>query len=474
MVASEAAPYAKTGGLADVLGALPAALAAGGDQVGVVLPYYRSAAAKAQHSQPVYDRMELWFSPTRSYHVGIRRLDDRGVSFFFVDAPQFFDRPALYGEVNGDYPDNAIRFAVLCRAALGVVRSLFRPDIIHCHDWQAGLVAPYMKTVFRGDPTFAGIRNVMTVHNLGYQGIYGREVLAEIGLPREMYNPARMEFWGNLSYLKAGIVYADALTTVSQGYAREIQTPEYGFGMDGLLRSCADVLTGIVNGVDYSEWNPETDPFTAARFSASDLSGKVACKADLLRTFGLPDDAAVLERPLIGIVSRFASQKGFDLIEEVAVPLMEQREVSLVVLGTGELRYEEMLRALAVRYPARVSVRAEFNNAVAHKVEAGSDMFLMPSRYEPCGLNQIYSLRYGTVPVVRATGGLDDTIDESTGFKFAKYSASALFRALNAALDAFPDRERWTQMMKNGMSRDHSWGSAAAEYGALYRSLIAD
>ncbi len=469
MVASEGTPYAKTGGLADVIGALPHSLAHKGHEVAVVLPLYRSAQARLANARRVYDRMPIWISNGSAFQAEIRCQTDRDVRFYFVDVPELFDRPALYGENGQDYPDNHIRFSALCRGALGVARHLFRPDILHCHDWQTGLIGPYLATRLANDPTFLGMKVVFTIHNLGYQGIFGREALDDINLPREMFHPDRMEFWGNISFLKAGIVYSDAISTVSQGYAREIQTPEYGFGMDGLLAQNAHRLTGIVNGVDYGEWNPETDRFIAANFSVDDLAGKRACKADLLRAFGLPDDN--LDTPVIGIVSRFASQKGFDLIEQTASTFM-QGDVKLVVLGTGEPHYEQLMRRLADSFPGKVGVRVEFNNEVAHKVEAGSDLFLMPSRYEPCGLNQIYSLRYGTVPVVRATGGLDDTIDESTGFKFAGYDGGALLGALGAALDAYQDRGRWTALVKNGMRRDHSWLTAADQYLRLYHQVL--
>jgi starch synthase len=470
MVASEAAPYAKTGGLADVLGALPQALAAKGHQVAVVLPLYRTAAKHTTSAEYVRTGQTIWFSPTRSYVANIRLLVDRGVKYYFLDIPELYDRPALYGEAGEDYPDNHIRFAALTRGALAVARHLFRPDIIHGHDWQAGLIGPYLQSTFHTDPTYLGMRNLFTIHNLGYQGIFGRDALTEIGLPdRDLFRPDRMEFWGNISFLKAGIVYADEITTVSKAYAQEIQTPEYGFGMDGLLRSRADRLEGILNGVDYGEWSPETDPHIAAHYSADDLSGKQICKADLLNVFGLPPEN--LRRPVIGIVSRFASQKGFDLIEQIAPELMSQ-DVCVVALGTGEPYYEDLMRRLADLYADRFAVRVEFSNGLAHKVEAGADMFLMPSRYEPSGLNQLYSLRYGTVPVVRATGGLDDTIDESTGFKFADYDGAALLSAVRAALDAFADRQRWAALMINGMRRDHSWSRAADEYVQHYQRVL--
>jgi starch synthase len=277
-----------------------------------------------------------------------------------------------------------------------------------------------------------------------------------------------MEFWGDINFLKGGIVFADAISTVSPTYAREIQTPEHGFGLDGLLRARSTVLSGIVNGADYSEWSPEHDHYIASNYSADDLSGKLVCKEDLLQTFGLPMED--LDKPLIGIVSRFASQKGFDLLEAVVEEILSG-DVCMVALGTGEPHYEWLMRGLAERYPGRVSVRVAYDNALAHKIEAGSDMFLMPSRYEPCGLNQIFSLRYGTDPIVRATGGLDDTVDEETGFKFYDYSGHSLLGAVRAALAAFSDRKRWRAMMERGMRRDYSWNASAAEYCALYRRI---
>jgi starch synthase len=471
MVASEAAPFAKTGGLADVLGSLPPALAAQGEEVAVVLPLYRTSAARIGHADHVFDHMPVRLSPTVAYSVGIRRVLRRNVLFYFVDCPPLFDRDQLYGENGQDYADNHIRFAVLCRAAMGIIRSLFRPDVIHCHDWQAGPMGPLLRRSFRHDPTFFGLKLLMTIHNLGYQGWFPRTILSEIGLPEELYRRDLMEFWSGVSFLKGGIVFADAISTVSPGYAREIQTPEYGHGLDGLLRARSAVLTGIVNGVDYSEWSPEADPHIAASYSDTDLSGKRECKADLLRAFNLPTDN--LDRPLIGIVSRFASQKGFDLLESVADAIMAE-DLSLVALGAGEQHYEWLMSNLAERYPGRVSVRIAYDNILAHKIEAGADMFLMPSRYEPCGLNQIYSLRYGTVPIVRATGGLDDTIQQDTGFKFHEYTGEALLSAVRAALAAYRNREQWSAMMKRGMRRDYSWQASAVEYMDLYRRIAAE
>ena len=468
MAASEATPYAKTGGLADVIGALPFALKDRGEQVAVVLPLYRSAAPFLTNADRVYDRMRIALSLSESYEVEIRRVVDREVPFYFVDCPELFDRPALYGEGGGDYPDNHIRFGVFSQAVLGIVRSLFRPDVVHCHDWQASLVMPLMRRKFDTDPRFFGVRTLLTIHNLGYQGIFPRSAVSQLGLPPSLFHPSAMEFWGNLNLLKGGIVFSDALNTVSQAYAREIQTGEYGFGLDGLLRSRSEVLSGIVNGVDYTEWSPENDRYIAARFNVDSMDGKRVCKQDLLQTFGLPSGDP--DRPVLGIVSRFAAQKGFDLIEEIGEELAKE-DILLIALGTGEPRYETMFGRLAERYPGKIAVRVGYDNQLAHKIEAGADMFLMPSRYEPCGLNQIYSLRYGTIPIVRATGGLDDTINGGNGFKFQQYSGAALLTAIRSALGAYQDKENWQRMMATAMRADYSWDTSAAEYSDLYRRI---
>jgi starch synthase len=314
------------------------------------------------------------------------------------------------------------------------------------------------------------LRTLFTIHNLGYQGKYPKSLAPAAGLEPSQVTPGGVEFYGDINFLKSGIVYSDAINTVSRRYAAEIQTPEYGFGLDGLLRSRAHALSGIVNGVDYSEWSPETDPYIAAHYSASDLSGKRKCKFDLLHEFHLP--TGNLEKPVLGIVSRLAAQKGFDLLASLADELMSL-DVFLVVVGSGEPAYEELLKNLAARNPNRVGVWIGYDNRRAHKVEAGADIFLMPSHYEPCGLNQIYSLRYGTLPIVRATGGLDDTIEEGTGFKFWDYTGDALMGAIRYALAAYTDRHRWTGMMRLAMSQDFSWDHSAKEYTALYQRLLA-
>ncbi|MGA2134405.1 MAG: glycogen synthase GlgA [Bryobacteraceae bacterium] len=465
MLASEAAPFAKTGGLADVVGSLPAALKALGHDVAVLLPRYAGVDLKA--ARRVYDLLPVWVPPRR-FNASLY-LIERETPFYFLDCPILFDRPGFYGEGGEDYPDNHIRFAALAQAALEFSRKVWRPQILHGHDWQAGLAPVYLRTLYANDPTFFGLRTLFTIHNAGYHGLFPAAAQSDIGLAAtDTFRPEGLEFFGKVCYLKGGLNYSDALNTVSPTYAREIQTPEYGFGLDGVLRARSQVLSGILNGADYTEWNPQTDRFIAANYSAADLTGKRACKEDLLREFGLPTEA--MDAPLIGIVSRFTSQKGADLIAEAADAMVAEG-FYMAALGAGEPRYQELFHAMAARHPGRIAVRIGYDNALAHKIEAGADLFLMPSRYEPCGLNQIYSLRYGTVPVVRATGGLDDTIEPGTGFKFWEYSGSALVGALHAAREAFSDAEGWRAMMQAGMAKDFSWSVSAAEYVRLYRGL---
>ena len=465
MVASEAAPFAKTGGLADVVGSLPAALRDFDCEVAVLIPRYRRV--DVHSARRVYDSLPIWLGGT-VHQASLYQAGD-ATPFYFLEAPALYDRDGYYGDSTGDYPDNAVRFAVLSRAALSVARRVFRPQILHCHDWQTGLAPVYLRTVFAYDPTFLGMKTLFTIHNLGYQGLFPPGVLPQVGLDRRVFNMNGLEFFGKLNFMKGGLNFSDALSTVSQRYAAEIQTKEYGFGLDGVLRARSADLHGILNGVDYSNWNPETDAHLVAHYSSDDLGGKRECKRDLLREFGLPE--AALDRPLLGVVSRLASQKGTELIVEI-VPELVKDDLHMVFLGSGDAEYEEKLRDVAATYPDHVAVRIGYDEALAHKIEAGADVFLMPSQYEPSGLNQLYSLRYGTVPVVRATGGLDDTIEEGTGFKFQQHSAPALLEAIRAASAAFRDRKGWEAMMRRGMRKDFSWRASAAEYAALYRRLL--
>ncbi len=466
MVSSEAAPLAKTGGLADVVGALPPSLQAQGDEAAVFLPRYGSIDLKGLRR--VYDSATVYLGLAR-YDASIYQAAAE-FPMFLLDCPPLFHRGGIYGESGVDYPDNAVRFAVFCRAALTVARHLFKTEIFHCHDWQSGLLPAYLRSTFAFDPTFIGVKTLFTIHNLGYQGLFPKAAMAETALDPALFRPDGIEFFGSVSYIKGGIALADALNTVSPTYAREIQTPEYGFGLDGVLRARAGVLSGILNGADYREWNPETDAWLPARYSAADLGGKRVCKEQLAAELGF--EPAAGERPLIGIVSRLTRQKGADLIAEVAGELMGE-DIRLAVLGSGEPEYEAFFEKLAADFPGRVAVRIGFDNPLAHRIVAGADMILMPSHYEPCGLTQIYGLKYGTVPVVRATGGLDDTIEEGSGFKFAEYSGAALLAAVREAVGAFSNQALWRETMLRGMARDFSWKASAAAYSALYRRLLA-
>jgi starch synthase len=470
-VASEGLPFSKTGGLADVIEALPKSLVALGHEVTVLLPRYRNTKAGALAAPGLTIPMgdTLRFPAIRN--GGLLR----GVRYFFVEDPEYFDRDQLYGVSGNDYPDNAERFAEFGRAAIEFSKHVWMPDVIHCHDWQSALVPVLLRTQYEKDATVKGLPVVFTIHNMGYHGTFPRETMKKIGLPEYLFRIDAMEFYGRVNFLKGGLVFSDFLTTVSRKYAEEIQTPEYGHGLDGVVRNCADRLTGILNGVDYSAWNPEKDKFIAAPYSINDFSGKLVCKKSLLEVFSLPPDAVT--KPLIGIVSRFADQKGFDLIAKVAPNLLAE-DLAIVMLGTGEAKYEKIFQDLAKLYPGQLSVKVAYDNALAHKVEAGADIFLMPSRYEPCGLNQIYSLRYGTVPVVRATGGLDDTIEGfdpvtglGTGFKFQTYDGAALLGAIRGALAIFrSEAATWRKIQVNGMAKDFSWQASAIEYARLYEA----
>jgi starch synthase len=472
-VASEAVPFAKTGGLADVIEALPKCLTALGHDVAVVLPRYRGIRTNGV----VMPSVSIPMGGTRLRFPAVADGSVGSVRFFFVDDPPYFDRDDLYGGSAGDYPDNAERYSELCRAAIEIAKHVWPPDVIHCHDWQAALVPVLLRTSYGDDPLVRDVPVVFTIHNMGYHGLFGREVLERAGIPQGVFHPAGLEFFGNVNFLKGGLVYSDYLTTVSPKYAQEIQTREYGYGLDGVVRSRADRLVGILNGVDYGIWSPEKDKYIAARYSAKDLSGKQLCKRALLELFELPSEQ--LAKPVIGIVSRFADQKGFDLIAEKAHELMHE-DLALVILGTGERKYEQLFRALAAAYPGRVGLKVAYDNAIAHKIEAGADMFLMPSRYEPCGLNQIYSLKYGTVPIVRATGGLDDTIQSfdlehgtGTGFKFVEYAGSAMLQSVRQALHLFTDERIWRRIQLNGMAKDYSWKASGVEYVKVYAAARA-
>jgi starch synthase len=471
MAASEATPFVKTGGLADVMGSLPAALVRRGHEVAVVLPWYRDTKLASAPAE-VFRDLHITLGPS-SFVVDIFETVELGVRCFLVSCPPLFDRPGLYGQAGQDFPDNHIRFGVCSRAVLDVIRHLFRPRILHCHDWQAALAPLFMKYTFAGDPTFFGIRVLFTIHNIGYQGLFPASALYDLGIPAALFRPNLLEFYGNVNLLMGGLYFSDWINTVSPRYAAEIQTDEFGFGLQRFLRARTDRVSGILNGVDYDTWDPEKDRLIACHYSADDLTGKAACRQALLDRFHLADRP---EAPIVGVVSRLVDQKGFDLIAQVAGELLRE-DLYLVVLGSGEHVYEQMFRDLAAAHPDRVGVYIGYDESLSHTIEAGADLFLMPSRYEPCGLNQMFSLRYGTPPVVRATGGLDDSViaeppEEATGFKFQEYDGAALLAALRQAVAAFAEKRRWQQMMRRAMRQDFSWSASAGAYAALYRKLL--
>jgi starch synthase len=472
--ASECAPWAKTGGLADVVSALPKTLAKLGHRTNVFLPYYRQVAKAVPNPPVVLPSVTIPFS---SYNRFVRILDGgvaEGVQTYFVDCPELFDREDFYGTPSGDYPDNAERFGLLTRAIIEASKIIGVPDVFHVHDWQTAMLAAMLRSIYYFDPVLRHVPVVLTIHNAGYQGWFPPQTIEKLLLPWDMFTKDKLEHYDKVDFLKGGIVYADAITTVSPKYAEEIQTPEFGNGLDGILRRRSGDLFGILNGIDYEEWNPATDPHIAAHYSAENLAGKKECRRDLLHAYGL--EGISDETAIIGVVSRFATQKGIDFIVDIMDRLV-QEDIVLVLLGSGEGYYERLLVEMANRHSNKIRVQVKFDDVMAHKIEAGSDIFLMPSRYEPGGLGQIHSLKYGTIPVVRATGGLDDTIDEQpsgggNGFKFWGYSPSALFDALQRALGTFRNKEEWKRMMQRGMAQDFSWDKPASEYVRVYERVI--
>jgi starch synthase len=474
-VASECVPFAKTGGLADVVGTLPQQLVKLGHEVTVYLPLY-AAVRPHLEAERKYAVSSITI-PFQHYNRFVGIVDGgtrNGVKYYFVDCPELFDRQGLYGPNGGEYGDNAERFGLFARAVLEASKLLGVPEIFHVHDWQASLVPVFLHTVYKSDLPLQKAGVVLTIHNAGHQGWFPPTTTEQLLLPWEIFRFDKLEHYDKFNFLKGGVVYSDMLTTVSRRYADEIQTPDSGNGLDGALRQRAADLRGILNGVDYTEWNPATDRNLAAHYTPENPAGKRACRKDLLHAFGLDVPEST---PVIGIVSRFATQKGFDLLQQAGGQLAE-RDVAIVALGTGEPFYENSFRELAYANSGRVGVQIRYDEAMAHKIEAGADIFLMPSRFEPCGLNQIYSLKYGTVPVVRAIGGLDDTVEEwnqergtGTGFKFADYSAQALLGAIDRALAAFQNKECWLQLMRNGMAKNFSWDEPAKQYVAVYEEV---
>ncbi len=474
MVGSEAIPFSKTGGLADVLGALPLALGRLGHRVTLVIPKYRYTQA---HGSSISIQVPLRGGGETTL---IEQPIAEGVRVVLVDRPELYDRASIYG-MGSDYPDNPRRFAFLCRAALEYAIQTNQPfDVLHAHDWQAGLAPVYLKTRYAGHPVIGNMATVFTIHNLAYQGTFAPDWLGLLDLPPDVLSIDGLEFWGRLSFLKGGITYSQLITTVSPTYAKEIQTKENGAGFEGILSARADRLCGVLNGIDVEAWNPAKDPYLPRPYDESSLEAKAASRAELLQVLGSRTNAEALKRPLVGVVSRLVDQKGFDLVAELA-PTLASLGLSFSVIGTGDTRYEGMWRALAAKRPDLFAVRIGFDERTAHLIEAGADMFMMPSRFEPCGLNQMYSMRYGTVPVVRATGGLEDTVVDynprtgsGTGFKFSPYTATALLETLQRAREAFSNPNTWKNLQLAGMRQDFSWDRSAREYVKLYERAMAE
>jgi starch synthase len=471
----EVFPFAKTGGLADVAGALPKALQKLGIDVRIIMPKYKGIEEKGfpitytgqQISCPISQRLIA---------AEIAETRYNGLIVYLIDKDEYYYRDNLYATQDGDYIDNAERFTFFSKAILQAVKATgFIPDCIHCNDWQSALVPVFLKTHHAQDPTLSKIATLLTIHNLGYQGLFWHLDWHLLNIGWEYFTADSLEYYGKINFLKGGIVFTDVLNTVSKKYSEEIQTPEFGLGLDGILRTRKEDLYGIVNGIDYDDWSPQKDPYLPTRYGPDTVEQKKACKAELQKALGLPLDDA---RPVISSISRLTDQKGFDLIAD-GFDRLVSLGVQYVLLGTGERKYHELFVRLAERYNDALYVKIAYDNALAHLMEAGSDMFLMPSRYEPCGLNQIYSLKYGTVPIVRAVGGLDDTIEDElehpesrTGFKFSDYTVDAMIGAIERAIEVYRDPGEWALLVKRCMDQDFSWEKSAQEYTMLYQRAV--
>ncbi|KPL01106.1 MAG: glycogen synthase [candidate division Zixibacteria bacterium SM23_73_3] len=479
----EVVPFAKTGGLADVCGALPKALAKLGHQVKVILPKYRMVDEKEFKLSGLKTDIPLIPVGDKNVKITVKNynLPSPKVEYLFVVCDEYYDREELYKDQSTgfDYKDNDERFVLFARGTLEILKARgWQPDIVHANDWQSALMAAYLKTIYADDPFFEQTASVFSIHNLAYQGNFPKSALDKIGVSKDLFYPASaFEFWGNVNFMKAGISYADVMNTVSETYAVEIQSSsEFGHGLEGVLRTRNADLYGIVNGIDYDVWSPEKDKLISYNYSLKDISNKRKNKELLLKLCNLPLSSRDI--PLIGIISRLADQKGFDLLAKIGDELLSL-DLQLVILGTGEEKYHRLFKEMRVKCSDKISVNLGFDNPLAHLIEAGSDMFLMPSRYEPCGLNQLYSLKYGTVPIVRKTGGLADTIEnydlqtgEGTGFVFKNYDASELMDTIKLALRVYKEKDAWLKLMKNGMKKDFSWETAAKKYVEIYQKAI--
>jgi starch synthase len=476
-LSSEVLPFAKTGGLADVTGALPVALKRKGVDVRVVMPFYRIIKEGSHEISAFIKDLEVPFGEKTLRSNILQAMIGDDIPVYFVEREDMFDRPNLYGNSKGDYYDNLERFSFFSHAALKIAQNPgYSPDVIHCHDWQTGLVPALIKGPYSQSMGLTKTASLFTIHNIGYQGLFPPERLTITGLSGPRYfHPEGLEYWGSGSLLKAGIVYSDAVTTVSPTYAGEILSHEQGLGMEGVVMSRSRSLYGILNGIDYNEWDPSTDAHLAACYSPKATAGKRRCKETLIKEMGF--ERATLPRPLIGMVSRLDNQKGLDIVVEALEDIL-RLDVALVVLGSGDEKIEQALKKEAEQYPDRVAIHNGFNNPLAHRIMAGSDMLLVPSRYEPCGLTQMFAFKYGTIPVVRATGGLNDTVEQfdensmtGNGFKFGPYTSDALLDAVKKAVEAYNNKRLWKKLMSNGMKLDFSWDKSAEEYIKIYKAI---
>ncbi len=476
-VSSEVVPFAKTGGLADVVGALPSALVKLGCEVAVVMPHYRRLSPEKFHL-----RMEAKDVPVpmgmgeMNANILSTQLGYTPYKVYFIQNDRYFDREGLYGTAEGDFQDNAERFAFFSRAVLEMLKTIhWYPHLLHLNDWQTGLTAAYLKTLYHDLPYYERIRILFTIHNMAYQGLFPKYVLPMTGIGWEEFTSEKIEFYGQVNYLKSGLVYSDALNTVSEKYAQEIQTDEYGHGLQGLLRARAADLYGIVNGIDYAEWNPATDKEIPEQYTPKSHRLKAESKKKLLREVDLEFNP---ETPVIGVVSRLTDQKGMDLIAEI-INVFLSLDVQFVILGTGDPRYHSLFQELQARYPRKLAAAIRFDNPLAKLIYAGSDMFLMPSRFEPCGLGQMIAMKYGTIPIVRRTGGLSDTVEElstdgnkGTGFIFDNYKSGELLSAIQRAVNAFHQPELWADLVQRAMRQDFSWDASARKYQDLYETIM--
>ncbi|MBD3289385.1 glycogen synthase GlgA [candidate division KSB1 bacterium] len=482
-VSSEIAPLAKTGGLADVSGALPKALKTLGHDIRLVMPEYGSIDKDlyGDHIETNFQNIKIKIGTEfKNANIGSTFLRNPEVKTYLIGNDHYYNRQELYRnpETNEDWSDNAERFIFFNKAILEMIRALdWRPDIIHINDWQVSLIPLFLKLHHRNDPFYEGIRTMLTIHNIAYQGLFPKHVLKLMNIDDALfYSGSSIEYWGKVNFLKIGILHSDIITTVSKTYAKEIQQNEdVGFGLQGVLQSRSEDIYGIVNGIDYSIWNPKIDSFIPSNYDATDLSGKSVSKKELTLRNGLKYEPEI---PVIGIISRLTDQKGFDLIEEIFDDLMKMN-LQFVLLGTGDKKYHDIFESYQKKYPDKTGINLLFDNQLAHLIEAGSDIFLMPSKFEPCGLNQIYSLKYGTIPIVRSVGGLKDTIinfegkrENGTGFIFKKYSGKELLKTINKAVEVFKDKPVWNKIIQNAMAKEFSWDVSAKHYEKLYRKLL--